>query len=98
MPFEDVRAQRITVDQVYSLDPEITTEFDPNRDWKEGDALPRRYLRAPERSRADVTSNATWSDGWWTVELRRKMDTAQAGDKAFQEFRHPTREWRVVGC
>ena len=87
LPFDDIRTQSVTMDQIYSLEPEFTTEFDPDRAWQESDAIPRRYLRAPKGSRADITSNATWNDGWWTVELRRKMDTGQADDKAFQEFR-----------
>ena len=87
LSFEEVRNQRVSMDQAYYLGPDTMTEFDPVRDWREGDALPRRYLRRPEGSRSDITSESQWEDGWWTVEMQRKMDTGQPDDKAFQEFR-----------
>ncbi|PKB71948.1 MAG: hypothetical protein BZY87_02990 [SAR202 cluster bacterium Io17-Chloro-G6] len=87
LSFDDVTNQRLTLDDVYYLGPETMTEFDPNRAWQEGDAIPRRYLRAPKGSRADITAKPIWNDGWWTVELRRKMDTGEPDDKAFKEFR-----------
>ncbi len=87
LSFDEVRNQRIATDQIYYLSPDLATDFDPNHAWQEGDAIPRRYLRLPEASRSDITSEADWADGWWTVELRRKLDTEQSDDKAFQEFR-----------
>ena len=87
LAFEEVWNQRVSMDQAYYLGPDTMIEFDPDREWREGDALPRRYLRTPEGSRSDITSKSKWEDGWWTVEMRRKMDTSHPDDKAFQEFR-----------
>lgn len=87
LSFDDVTNQRLTLEDVYYLGPDTMADFDPDRDWQEGDAIPRRYLRLPEGSRADITARSVWNDGWWTVELRRKMDTGEPDDKAFKEFR-----------
>ncbi len=81
--WEDVKAWNIDLDGAYYLAPDTMKEFDPDYPWKEGDVLPRRYLRSPEGSRADITSRSSWDDGMWTVELRRAMDTGNADDKAF---------------
>jgi hypothetical protein len=87
LSFDDVANQRLTLDDVYYLGPETMAEFYPDQDWQEGNAIPRRYLREPEGSRADITARSVWTDGSWTVELRRKMDTGEPDDKAFKEFR-----------
>ncbi len=87
LSFEDVSNQRLTLDQIYYLSPDTMVEFDSSRTWRDGDAIPRRYIREPKGSRADITSKSQWIDGWWTVELRRKMDTGHPDDKPFREFR-----------
>jgi hypothetical protein len=85
--FDDVRERRVSMDQAYYLGPGTMVEFDPERDWQEGDAIPRRYLREPSGSRGAISAQADWADGWWTVELRRAMDTGNPDDKAFHEGR-----------
>lgn len=85
--WDDVVAGRLSQDQAYYLGPDTMTAFDPDHAWQEGDVIPARYLRMPEGSRADITSQSRWDDGWWTVELRRKMDTGNLDDKPFFEYR-----------
>ena len=61
---------------------ENAVPFDAAATFKKGDLLPRRVLRPAEGGRADVLANSWWRDGRWTVELRRRLDTAQPDDKA----------------
>lgn len=42
--------------------------------------VPERILRAPEGSRADVREAAIWSDGTWTAEFQRALDTGHPDD------------------
>jgi hypothetical protein len=82
--FDEVRNARVAFDDVSYLSDATMKDFDPAYAWKEGDALPRRYLRTPEGSRSDISANGRWDDGWWTVEQRRALDTGNSDDKAFQ--------------
>ncbi len=81
--WEDVLDWNIDLNGAYYLAADTMKDFDPDYAWKEGDVIPRRYLRTPEGSRADITSRSSWNDGWWTVEMRRAMDTGNPDDKAF---------------
>lgn len=36
--------------------------------------------QAPSESAADVRAKAAWKDGWWTLELSRRLDTGNADD------------------
>ena len=38
-------------------------------------AVPERILRVPTASRADVSHGATWTDGVWVHEFKRRLDT-----------------------
>jgi hypothetical protein len=58
LSFDDVRNQRLTTEDIYYLSSDTMTEFDPDRVWQEGDALPRRYIRDPKGSRGDITSKS----------------------------------------
>ena len=74
-----VKTGKVPLEGVNALRDDGATAFDPAAGWKEGDAIPRRILRAPDGSRADiaVAGKALWSNGMWDVTLRRKMDTAK---------------------
>ena len=48
-----------------------------------GDEVPQYLPGTPTGSAADVRAKATWSDGWWTLELERKLDTGHPDDTAF---------------
>jgi hypothetical protein len=49
--------------------------FDPDRDWKTGDVIPRRLLRTPSGSRGTIRSNGIYRDGAWHVDLWRALDS-----------------------
>lgn len=80
--WDDVVQGRVGQDDVNALKPDLAAPFDPALAWREGDTLPRRILRAPQASRADiaVAGRARWTDGFWDVTLRRRMDTGQPQD------------------
>ena len=61
-------------DGVYYLSEGNSVPFDPNRDWKNGDVIPRRLLRTPQGSHGTITARGRWADGVWHLELRRAMD------------------------
>jgi YVTN family beta-propeller protein len=48
----------------------------------------RQYLPGtPSGSAADVRAKGAWSDGWWTLELERRLDTGHPDDTAFDTSR-----------
>lgn len=53
--WEDVTAERVDFDGLYYLAESFAVPFDPDRDWQEGDVIPRRLLREGEGSRGDST-------------------------------------------
>jgi hypothetical protein len=42
--------------------------------------VPQYLPGAPSGSAGDVKAKGTWSNGWWTLELQRKLDTGHADD------------------
>lgn len=72
----------VTQDQAYALTPEVSAPFDPDRVWQNGDVIPRRTLRRPDGSRADITApgKGHWADGYWDVTLGRALDTGAPQD------------------
>ncbi|MBI2901101.1 MAG: hypothetical protein HYY17_13020 [Planctomycetes bacterium] len=51
---------------------------------EKGDASVPQYLPGtPTGSAADVRAKGTWTDGWWTLELERKLDTGHEDDTRF---------------
>jgi hypothetical protein len=85
LAWDDVRNRRLTQDDRFYLATDFARPFDPTREWKDGDAIPRRLLRAPEGSRGDITGSGVWKDGQWTVEMKRALDTGQPDDKALRD-------------
>ena len=77
LKWDDVVKGKITQDGVHALKEDISAPFDPAAGWQEGDTIPRRALRAPQGSRADiaVAGKAKWENGFWEVVLKRKMNT-----------------------
>ena len=49
----------------------------------QGDEVPKYTYHPPDGSRADVISKASWQDGFWTIEFRRKLDTGHIDDLLF---------------
>ncbi|MCE9682092.1 ethylbenzene dehydrogenase-related protein [Halomonas alkalisoli] len=86
--WEDVEANRYDFEGLYYLAEAFAIEFDPDRDWQDGDVIPRRLLREPTGSRGDIAvhGQARWEEGYWDVTLVRDMDTrSPLDDKAFRE-------------
>ena len=42
--------------------------------------VPRHILKTPAGSRGDIQVGMTWSDGIWTVEMKRALDTTNTDD------------------
>ena len=86
LKWDDVIAGRVAQDSIHYLHPSTAVAFDPDRQWQEGDTLPRRALRDPDGSRADIVADGHWADGNWTVTLSRALDTGDPlNDKIFKD-------------
>jgi PGF-CTERM protein len=72
---EDVRDRNIGIDDYYYLTEDLAVSFDSEYEWQDGDTIPRQIVRVPTESRGQINANGTWSEGTWTVELVRKLDT-----------------------
>jgi len=46
-------------------------------------SFPQYEAIVPTGSAGDVRARGAWKDGWWTVELSRKLDTGHADDAPF---------------
>ncbi len=76
-----------THDDVYYLGEDTAVPFDPDHDWQDGDAIPRRVLSEPEGPRGAIFAQGIARDGSWDLELQRALDTGAEGqDKALEEF------------
>lgn len=53
---------------------------------KLGAVVPERILQEPSESRADIRQAGTWSDGKWTVEIQRALDTENDDDVQFSDM------------
>ncbi|MFQ5763581.1 MAG: ethylbenzene dehydrogenase-related protein [Rhodospirillales bacterium] len=90
LSWDDLAQRKLGFDDLYYLREDQAAPFDANREWKDGDTIPRRVLRAGEGSRADISvfGQARWKDGFWDVTLVRKMDTGHPlEDKAMVDKR-----------
>lgn len=88
LKWDDVAAGRIDQESVYYLVEGQAVPFDPQAGWAEGDTLPRRFLRQPDGSKADirVQGQGRWADGHWNVTLSRALDTGHPlDDKVLRE-------------
>jgi hypothetical protein len=82
LTWSDVAERRLGFDDIYYISEDIAAPFDAEHDWQEGDTIPRRLLRQPAGSRGtiSVSGQARWTDGFWDVTLRRRMDTGSPQD------------------
>jgi hypothetical protein len=80
--WDDVAAGRIDQASTYYLMEGQAVAFDPDAGWAEGDTLPRRFLRTPQGSMADIAvqGRGRWADGHWDVTLSRALDTGSPLD------------------
>ena len=67
LKWDDVRQGKIAQDSTYFLREGEAEPFDPAAGWVNGDTLPRRTLRTPEGSMADieVQDKGRCHDGLW---------------------------------
>lgn len=82
LKWDDVKQGKVAQDSTYFLREGEAVAFDPAAGWSEGDTLPRRTLRAPEGSMADIAvqGKGRWADGFWDVTLTRKLNTGNPLD------------------
>jgi hypothetical protein len=90
LKWDDVKSHRLTAKDRYYLAADFARPFDPAHPWKDGDAIPRRVLRVPDGSRGDILGTGVWTDGRWTVDMKRLLDTGQPDDKALRDQRRYT--------
>lgn len=64
-----------------------TAPFDPSVQFQVGDIISRRVLRTPDGSRGDILANSRWENGKWVLEMRRKLNTGNPDDVAFEPGR-----------
>lgn len=84
LTWDDVLNGTFPLDSIHHLHVDTMLPFDPNYAWKEDDTLPRRALRNPLGSRADIHATKKWDNGYWTVTMSRALDTGNPlDDKAF---------------
>lgn len=62
--------------------------------------VPKFSYREPSGSRADVRAKATWKNGVWTIEFRRKLQTGHDDDVQFeksQTYRFGVSRYEIAG-
>ena len=90
LDWDTVQAHGYDWDEDFFLAEEVNAvPFDPDRDWQDGDVIPRRLLQTPEGSRGAFAADSDLIrdvDGWrWQVELSRPLDTGEpTADKILQ--------------
>lgn len=58
----------------------------------QGDRVAQYLPGSPTGSAADVRAKGRWSDGWWTLEMSRRLDTGFSDDTTFD----PKRSYRMA--
>lgn len=87
MDWNRVAKGEYTQNETYFISEDTSVPYDPNHQWKDGDAIPRRLLRIPEGSRGAIKADGKLTENTWNVELTRALDSGDAtGDKALKEF------------
>ena len=66
------------------IEKKTAVALDPNAKFAVGDLLPQYLQREPEGSAADIQAYGRYVDGYWVVELRRKLNTGNADDKVLR--------------
>ena len=67
-------------DDDYYLAEDFAVPFDSEREWEEGDAIPRRLLQEPSGSRGAIRAAGTYKDGSWDVRLWRSLESPEPMD------------------
>lgn len=88
LKWDDIQAGKVSQESTYFVREGEAVPFDPAAGWANGDTLPRRILRTPDGSSADIAvlGKGRWADGFWDVTLSRKLDTGNPlDDKALRD-------------
>lgn len=82
LKWDDITQGKLSQESTYFLREGDAVPFDPAAGWANGDTLPRRILRTPDGSSADIAvqGKGRWADGHWDVTLVRKLDTGNPLD------------------
>lgn len=73
LEWERLVGQGYGQDDPYFLSEDHAVAFDPDHDWREGDVIPQRLLRAPSGSRGAIDASGGYRDGAWQVRLTRTL-------------------------
>ncbi len=77
---EKLKAQAYGQDDPYYLTEASAVPFDPERAWRNGDAIPHQLLRKPSGSRGAIQASGGYSEGAWRVSLTRSLDAPNPHD------------------
>jgi hypothetical protein len=81
MQWQRILDRDYTQDDIYYLYEGFATEFDPDHDWQNGDAIPRRLLQEPEGAPGSIFAQGIADNGHWNLDLQRALDTGFEGQK-----------------
>ncbi len=70
--------------QAALIEGKTAVPFDSKATFAVGDLLPQYILREPQGSGADVQASGRYADGYWVVELRRKLNTGNPDDRVLR--------------
>ena len=70
---ERLQAREYSQEDIYFLSENNSVPYDPDVDWKDGDAIPHRLLREPDGSRGAIRATGRWHDGAWRIVLTRSL-------------------------
>lgn len=86
MEWQRILDRGYTQDDIYYLAEEFAIEFDPDHDWQDGDAIPRRLLVEPTGARGSIFAQGIANGGFWHLDLQRALDTGFEGQKALEHL------------
>jgi hypothetical protein len=87
-------AKSITQSEIDSAEAKAITQAFSNGTLKDEDGttipsetvIPFYYQSKPTGSRGDISAKGVWSDGKWTLEFSRKLDTSESDDIQFNDM------------
>ncbi len=83
LEFEKIKNQEYSQDDIYYLLRDSMVPFDSSKMF-EGAAIPLRILREPNGSRG-FEGSGRFENNYWTVNMKRPLDTGYEDDKTFVE-------------
>ncbi len=74
LDFDKLVERAYEQDDLYYLAENSAAPFDPDHDWRDGDAIPHRILRQPEGSRGAIRASGGHQNGAWRIRLTRSLE------------------------